>query len=164
MYYLQLALYLNSALLVLGADTDPFMFQVHHPNLTVQILKQLQYGQQSEEWQDQVYSKLGDWEQKLMSDPLFFEHPVPNFLLLKMLREDIEEWMIPRFLRYKFKRIVKVPTSAELRKSAVMIEDMISMHGVQINKGIVIIRLFCKTVLTAYFRNQHFLYSLAARL
>ena len=72
MYYLQLALYLNSALLVLGADTDPFMFQVHHPNLTVQILKQLQYGQQSEEWQDQVYSKLGDWEQKLMSDPLLF--------------------------------------------------------------------------------------------
>ena len=123
----------------LGLCSDPFMFQVRNANLTIQLLKQLNFGQESEDWQEEIYSKLGFWEQELESDHLLFENPVPNFLLIKMLRVDIEDYMIPRFLRYQFRKNVKVPRSDDLRKSAILINDMKNMYNIPILKVVVII-------------------------
>ena len=124
---------------------DPFMFQVGHSNHTIQLLKQLNFGQKSELWQEEVFSKLGDWEHRLDTDPLLFEHPVENFKFLKMLRLDIEEFMIPRRLRTKFRKIVRVPTRNDLRKSALLIQDMITMFGIPIHQAIIIITLYFVT-------------------
>merc|ERR1712106_600604 len=101
----------------LGLCSDPFMFQVRNANLTIQLLKQLNF-----------------WQQELESDHLLFENPVRNFLLIKMLRVDIEDYMIPRFLRYQFRKNVKVPRSDDLRKSAILINDMKNMYNIPILK------------------------------
>ena len=86
-------------------------------------------------------SKLADWEDRLDTNPLLFEHPVDNFQFLKMLRSDIEEAMIPRRLRTRFRKIVKVPTRHDLRKSALLIQDMITMFRIPIYQAIIIIAL-----------------------
>ena len=80
-----------------GNSLDPFMFEVKNPNQTIQYLKQFDYENTS------LY--------------------LTNFLLSKMLRQDIQEDMIPSYLWKKFKRSVKIPTRIDLRKSATIMND-----------------------------------------
>ena len=62
------------------------------PNQTIQLLKQLDYQK------EKIYSKLKNWELTLAEDELVFEDPVENFLLQKILRFDIKEYMIQHAL------------------------------------------------------------------
>ena len=92
------------------------------PNQTIQLLKQLDYQK------EKIYSKLKNWELALAEDELVFEDPVENFLLQKMLRFDIEKFMIHPNLRHKFKKTVRVPNNKELQKAAYMIHAMADFY------------------------------------
>merc|ERR1719357_202366 len=76
-----------------------------------------------------IFSKLMKWELALAEDELTFEDPAKNFLLQKMLRFDIEEYMIPSYLRYRFKKTVKVPNDKELQKAAYMVHTAADYYG-----------------------------------
>ena len=125
--------------LVLVFSADPFIFQVQNAELTVKLLKKLNYQSLEENLTISIFSKLLSWEEELAYDPFLFENPLPNFLLLKMLRMDIQTYMIPISINQKFRRTVRVPTRQELRKSAILINDMTYAYSMSAMKGIVII-------------------------
>ena len=118
---------------------DPFIFQVQNAELTVELLKKLNYQSLEENLTISIFSKLLSWEEELASDPFLFENPLTNFLLLKMLRMDIQTYMIPISIKQTFKRTVRVPTRQELKKSAILINDMTYAHNMSEMKEIVII-------------------------
>ena len=124
-----------------GNSLDPFMFEVKNPNQTIQYLKQLNYENMSISWTLDIHTKLDFWEQQISPNPLLFENPATNFLLLKMLRQDIQEDMIPSYLRKQFERSVKIPTRKDIQKSATILNDMMTMYGISTHKGVVIIHL-----------------------
>ena len=117
------------------------MFEVKNPNQTIQYLKQLNYENMSISWTLDIHTKLDFWEQQISHNPLLFENPATNFLLLKMLRQDIQEDMIPSYLRKQFVRSVKIPTRKDIQKSATILNDMMTMYGISRQKGVAIIHL-----------------------
>ena len=118
---------------------DPFMFEVKNANKTILYLKQFDYGRKSINWTLDILSKLDIWERQISKNPLLFENPATNFLLLKMLRMDIQQEMIPSYLKEQFKRSVKIPSKQELRKSAIILNDMMAMYGFSTHQGVAII-------------------------
>ena len=56
-----------------------------------------------------------------------------------MLRQDIQEDMIPSYLRKQFKGSVKIPTKKDLQKSATILNDNIEMYGISTHKGVNIV-------------------------
>ena len=64
------------------------MFEVKNAINTIQYLKQFDYGKKSINWTQDILSKLDMWEKQISMNPLLFENPATNFLLLKMLRMD----------------------------------------------------------------------------
>ena len=125
-----------------GNSLDPFMFEVKNPNQTIQFLKQFDYGNMSLYLTLDILTKLNLWERRIFLNPLLFENPATNFLLLKMLWQDIQEDMIPSYLRKQFKISVKIPTKNDLQKSATILNDMMEMYGISRRKGITIIYLW----------------------
>eukprot|EP00092_Neocalanus_flemingeri_P007022 GFUD01007584.1.p1 GENE.GFUD01007584.1~~GFUD01007584.1.p1 ORF type:complete len:441 (+),score=100.57 GFUD01007584.1:37-1359(+) len=113
---------------------SPFIFQVKNANLTIQLLKRLDYGRMNENWRQSIHSKLGTWETTIVFNPLLFENPVTNFLIQKMLRVDIQEEMIPKHLERGFRSTVNVPKREDLRKSAILINDMMKNYGMPLHK------------------------------
>ena len=134
---LALVFWVTSLVLVFSAD--PFIFQVQNAELTVKLLKKLNYQSLEENLTISIFSKLLSWEEELAYDPFLFENPLTNFLLLTLLRMDIQTYMIPISINQKFRRTVRVPTRQELRKSAVLINDMTYAYSMSAMKGIVII-------------------------
>ena len=120
---------------------DPFMFEVKNTNQTIQYLKQFYYGYMSSYFMLDIETKLNSWEQQFSLNPLLFENPATNFLLLKMLRQDIQENMIPSYLRKQFKRSVIIPTKKDLQKSATILNEMMEMYDISTQKGVNIIFL-----------------------
>ena len=59
-----------------------------------------------------------------------------------MLRMDIQQEMIPSYLRETFKRSVKVPSKQDLRKSAIILNDMMAMYGFSTHQGVAIIYVY----------------------
>ena len=86
-----------------------------------------------------IQTKLNSWEQQFSLNPLLFENPATNFLLLKMLRQDIQENMIPSYLRKQFNRIVRIPSKKDLQKSATILNEMMEMYDISTQKGVNII-------------------------
>ena len=125
-------------------SVDHYIFQVQNANLTIKLLKQLDYRSMEKNLTVSIHSKLSSWEKDLADDPMLFENPVTNFLLLKMLRFDIQDKIIPTSIGRMYRRTVRVPTSQDLRKSAVLINDMIHMYKMSALKGIVINMLLIK--------------------
>ena len=123
-----------------GMCTNPFIFQVKNANLTIHLLKQPNYGSMNKILIEEIHEKLRSWENKIALDPLLFENPVTNFQLLKMLRVDIQEDMIPRYLMHEFRRMVNVPTKKDLKKSAILIHEMMAMYELSTYKDIAIIK------------------------
>ena len=117
----------------LGLCSDPFMFQVKNANLTIQLLKQVYPGQAN------IHAQLRSWEQKLESNPSLFENPAPNFHLLKMLMVDLDENMIPTFLRDMFRKTENVGRSEDLKKQHSLKNDTMNLYDMQIRKELDII-------------------------
>ena len=92
-------------------------------------------------WTLDIHTKLNFWEQQISPNPLLFENPAANFLLLKMLRLDIQEDMIPSYLRNQFKRSFTIPTKKDLLKSATILNNMMENYGISTHKGVAIIYL-----------------------
>ena len=119
--------------------SNPYTFEVKNVNLTIQLLKRLNYKSITEDLKEDIHSKLASWEETFAKDPLLFEHPIRSFLLMKMLRVDIQYEMIPKHLKFQFRKNVKVPTKQELGKSVIVINDMMKMYKISIHEVIVII-------------------------
>ena len=122
--------------------SNPYTFEVKNVNMTIQLLKRLDYESITEDLKEDIHSKLGSWEETFGKDPLLFEHPIRSFLLMKMLRVDIQNEMIPKYLKYQFRKNVKVPTKQELGKSVIVINDMMKMYNISIHEVIVIVCIF----------------------
>ena len=123
----------------LGLCSDPFVFQVKNANLTIQLLKQVYLGQAN------IQAKLWSWEQELESNPSLLEKPAPNFHLLKMLMVDLEESMIPTFLRDMFSKTENVLRSEDL-KTASLRNDMMNLYDMQIRKELFIIGFLTRSI------------------
>ena len=113
-------------------DSKSDIFEVKNVKESFQILQQLNCSQKMQD-------RLSTWGELAKNNSLMFEDPVTNFLFLSTLIEITEEEDIgPAVLKKSFKRTVTIPSRRNLRKSAALLHEMISMYNIPLEQEIFI--------------------------
>ena len=108
------------------------IFEVKNVKESFQILQQLNCSQKMQD-------RLSTWGELVKNNSLMFEDPVTNFLFISTLIEITEKENIgPAVLKKSFKRTVTIPSRRNLRKSAALLHEMISMYNIPLEQEIFI--------------------------
>ena len=116
----------------LSYEIDSCIYEVKNVNEFIDILRQINY-------EDKIQAQLTNWEEEIKEDPLYFEDPVTNFLFLKFLIIDVETELVSARLQKSSKRTVTIPPLGKLKKSAVLLNEMMSLYNIPIQQVITII-------------------------
>ena len=115
---------------ILSYGTDPCLFEVKNVNESLHILQQLNF-------KEKTHAQLTNWLKQIEENPLYFEDPATNFLFLKFLMIDVEAEMVPTTLKKSVRRLVTSPTEKELKKSAVLLHEMMALYNIPIHQVVV---------------------------
>ena len=127
-----LILTLISLSFISSYESKSEIFEVRNVRKSLEILCQLNYSQE-------VQDKLSTWKKELKENSLIFEDPVNNFLfILILLKIGMEEDMSPGLLNKSLQRTLTIPNRRKLRKSALLINDMMSLYNIPIQQENVI--------------------------
>ena len=108
------------------------IFEVRNLKKSLAMLHQLNNSRE-------IQDRLSTWEKELKENPLIFEDPVNNFLfILILLKIGMEEDMSPGLLNKSLQRTLTIPNRRKLRKSALLINDMMSLYNIPIQQENVI--------------------------
>ena len=108
------------------------IFEVKNVKESFKILQQLNCSQE-------IQDRLSTWGELVKNNSLMFEDPVTNFLFISTLIEITEEEDVgPAVLKKSFKRTVTIPSRRNLRKSAALLHEMISMYNIPLEQEIFI--------------------------
>ena len=116
----------------LSYEIDSCIYEVKNVNEFIDILRQINY-------EDKIQAQLTNWAEEVEEDPLYFEDPVTNFLFLKFLIIDVETELVSSRLQKSLKRTVTIPPLGKLKKSAVLLNEMMSLYNIPIQQVITII-------------------------
>ena len=88
------------------------------------------------EVENDIVTILNSWEEQLDTNSLLFENPVTNFLALDMIKHDIIQGYGPSALLKKCKKIVTNPSKDDIKKSALLVQEMVEEHNLSWSEGV----------------------------
>ena len=122
-----------SLLLTSSYESNLDIYEVEKADLFLKMLQQLNC---SREMQDRVST----WGKLVQKNDLIFEDPVTNFLLISKLVEiGNKKDMVPAMMMKSIQRTVTIPSREKLRKSAVLLNEMMSMYNIPLKQEITIV-------------------------
>ena len=122
-----------SLLLTSSYESNLDIYEVEKADLFLKMLQQLNC---SREMQD----RFSTWGKLVQKNDLIFEDPVTNFLLISKLVEiGNKKDMVPAMMMKSIQRTVTIPSREKLRKSAVLLNEMMSMYNIPLKQEIIIV-------------------------
>ena len=122
-----------SLLLTYSYESNLDIYEVEKADLFLKMLQQLNCSREMED-------KFSTWGKLVQKNDLIFEDPVTNFLLISKLVEiGNNKDMVPAMMMKSIQRTVTIPSREKLRKSAVLLNEMMSMYNIPIKQEITIV-------------------------
>ena len=122
-----------SLLLTSSYESNLDIYEVEKADLFLKMLQQLNCSREMED-------KFSTWGKLVQKNDLIFEDPVTNFLLISKLVEiGNNKDMVPAMMMKSIQRTVTIPSREKLRKSAVLLNEMMSMYNIPIKQEITIV-------------------------
>ena len=133
-----------SLLLTSSYESNLDIYEVEKADLFLKMLQQLNCSQ---EMQD----KFSTWGKLVKKNDLIFEDPVANFLLISKLVEiGNNKDMVPAMMMKSIQRTVTIPSREKLRKSAVLLNEMMSMYNIPLKQEITIVTFKQLNIYSSY--------------
>ena len=122
-----------SLLLTSSYESNLDIYEVEKADLFLKMLQQLNCSREMED-------KFSTWGKLVQKNDLIFEDPVTNFLLISKLVEiGNQKDMVPAMMMKSIQRTVTIPSREKLRKSAVLLNEMMSMYNIPLKQEITIV-------------------------
>ena len=122
-----------SLLLTSSYESNLDIYEVEKADLFLKMLQQLNCSREMQE-------KFSTWGKLVQKNDLIFEDPVANFLLISKLVEiGNKKDMVPAMMMKSIQRTVTIPSREKLRKSAVLLNEMMSMYNIPLKQEITIV-------------------------
>ena len=141
-----------SLLLTSSYESNLDIYEVEKADLFLKMLQQLNCSREMED-------KFSTWGKLVQKNDLIFEDPVTNFLLISKLVEiGNKKDMVPAMMMKSIQRTVTIPSREKLRKSAVLLNEMMSMYNIPLKQEITIVTFkqpkIYRSYLVQFFRSE----------
>ena len=133
-----------SLLLTSSYESNLDIYEVEKADLFLKMLQQLNCSREMQE-------KFSTWGKLVQKNYLIFEDPVTNFLLISKLVEiGNNKDMVPAMMMKSIQRTVTIPSREKLRKSAVLLNEMMSMYNIPLKQEITIVTFKQLNIYSSY--------------